>query len=73
MAGALAERVFVSKLEKVGFTDVTVLDRQPFSMAAAADYPLFTPDLLELMERLLPSSAKERVATSVTLTARKPA
>ena len=72
MAGALAERVFVSKLEKVGFTEVRVLDRQPFSMAAAANYPLFTPDLLEHMERLLPPSAKERVATAVTLTARKP-
>ena len=72
MAGALAERVFVSKLAKVGFTDVTVLDRQPFSMAAAADYPLFTPDLLELMERLLPPSARQQVATSVTVTAQKP-
>ncbi len=73
MSGALAERVFVTKLQKVGFTDVAVLDRQPFSMAAAADYPLFTPDLLELMERLLPSSAKEQVATAVTVTAGKPA
>ncbi len=72
MAGALAERVFVSKLEKVGFTNVTVLDRQPFSMAAAADYPLFTPELLDLMERLLPSSARQQVATSVTVTAEKP-
>ncbi len=72
MAGALAERVFVSKLEKVGFTNVTVLDRQPFSMAAAADYPLFTPQLLDLMERLLPSSARQQVATSVTVTAEKP-
>lgn len=72
MSGALAERVFVSKLQKVGFADVAVLDRQPFSMAAAADYPLFTPDLLELMQRLLPSSAKEQVATAVTVTASKP-
>jgi len=72
VAGALAERVFVSKLEKVGFTNVTVLDRQPFSMAAAADYPLFTPQLLDLMERLLPSSARQQVATSVTVTAEKP-
>lgn len=72
MSGALAERVFVAKLESVGFADVIVLDRQPFSMAFAADYPLFTPDLIDLMDQLLSPQAKEQVATAVTLTARKP-
>lgn len=73
MSGALAERVFASKLTSVGFTDITVLDRQPFSMAFAAEYPLFTPDLIELMDGLLSPQAREQVATAVTLTARKPA
>jgi arsenite methyltransferase len=71
VSGALAERVFVAKLESVGFTDITVLNRQPFGMDRAADYPLFTTDLIDLMDRLLSPRAKERVATAVTLTARR--
>lgn len=73
MSGALAERVFVHKLERVGFTDVTVADRRPFGLADAARYPLFTPDLIELMGRLIPEDRHGEVAMSVIVTARKPA
>jgi hypothetical protein len=73
VSGALAERVFAQKLEGVGFDDIVVTNRQAFGMADAVDYPLFTRDLIELMERLLPPEAKRQVATSVTVTARQPA
>lgn len=72
MAGALAERVLATKLENVGFTDLTVLDRRPFGIDEAASYPLFTPDLIELMRTLLPPKRHDRIATVVTLTARRP-
>ena len=71
MAGALAERVFVDKLTKVGFSDVAVLARQPFALDAAASYPLFTPDLVELMRTLLPPHQQAEVAVAVTVAARK--
>lgn len=44
-----------------------ILERHPFELAHAAEYPLFTPDLVELMHRLLPEEKKDQVATVVTL------
>lgn len=73
MAGALTERVFVDKLVGVGFRDVEVLGRVPFGLGDAAEYPLFTPDLIELMRVLLPAARQSEVALAITLTARKPA
>ena len=72
MSGALAERVFARKIAKVGFVDLAVAARQPFGLADAARYPLFTPDLIDLMRRLLPAEQHAEVAVAVTVTARKP-
>lgn len=72
MSGALAERVFAHKLEKIGFTDLVTVGRRPFGLRDAARYPLFTPDLIDLMRDLLPPDRQDEVAMSVTVTARKP-
>lgn len=72
MGGALAERAFATKLHNVGFVDLTAIDRRPFSIDEAADYPLFTDDLLELMRTLIPADRHGRIATVLTFTARKP-
>lgn len=72
MAGALAERVFVTKLENVGFDDVAITGRRPFGLADVAHYPLFTDDLLALMRELLPPERQDEVAVGVTLRARRP-
>ncbi len=73
MAGALAERVFATKLQNAGFTDLQVIDRRPFTIEDAEAYTLFTDDLLELMRRLLPRERLNHIATVLTLTARRPA
>lgn len=72
MSGALAERVFASKLENVGFTDLHVWGRQAFGLDDAARYPLFTAELIDLMRRLLPPGRRDEVAIAVTLTAHRP-
>ncbi len=72
MSGALAERVFVQKLEGVGFEEVEVLDRFDFALDRAARYPLFTEDLVNLMYRLIPAENRRRVALSVVIEARLP-
>ncbi len=72
MSGALAERVFADKMTNVGFADVKVVERHPFGLADAARYPLFTPELIELMRRLLPNRQHAEVAVAVTMTAHKP-
>jgi hypothetical protein len=72
VAGALAERVFVDKMEGVGFRAVEVLERRPFGLEDAARYPLFTPELVGLMGALLTAEQQSAVAVAVTVAARKP-
>lgn len=72
MSGALAERVFVHKLKRVGFVNVQVVERNPFGLDQAAQIPLFTPDLLALMQKLIPAERHDRIAVSVTVTADNP-
>ena len=72
MSGALAERVFADKMTGVGFSQVEVLERRPFNIEDAARYPLFTPDLVALMQRLLAPHQQAEVAVAVTVSARKP-
>ena len=71
MAGALTERDFVDKLEKAGFGGITVRQRQPVSVADLALYPLFTPELIQLMRTLIPLERRSAVATAVVITARR--
>lgn len=40
-------------------------------MAEVAQYPMFTPELLSLMHRLIPAERQGQVARSVIFTARK--
>jgi arsenite methyltransferase len=72
VSGALAERDFVEKLEKAGFTGVAVLQREPVGVDDCALYPLFTDDLIELMRRLIPQAQQEAVAVSVVVRADRP-
>jgi hypothetical protein len=72
VSGALAERVFVDKITNVGFSDVDVLGRRRFGIDDAALYPLFTPELIELMRDLLTPDRQADVAVAVTMSARKP-
>jgi hypothetical protein len=68
----MAERVFAKKLQKVGFTDVWVGERTPWGIDEAAMFPLFTPELIELMRKLIPPERQGSVALSVIVKARKP-
>ena len=68
----MAERVFARKLEKVGFEDVRIGERTPYGIDRAALYPLFTPEIIDLMRELIPPERQDRVAISVIAKARKP-
>lgn len=70
MAGALAERDFVAKLERVGFAAISVLERRAFGIEEAELYPLFGEELLTLMRRLIPPDSHDRIATSMVIKAR---
>jgi hypothetical protein len=68
----MAERVFARKMEKVGFREVWIGERTSFGIEGAALYPLFTPEIIDLMRRLLPPERQDRVAISVIAKALKP-
>lgn len=70
MAGALTERDFVAKLETAGFHDVEVLERSSMGVEDFALYPLFTPDLLDLMRQLIPADRQDAVGVAVVVRAR---
>jgi arsenite methyltransferase len=72
VAGALTERDFVAKLENAGFVDVEVLERSPMGVEDCALYPLFTPDLLELMRQLIPPERQDAVGVAVVVRTRLP-
>jgi hypothetical protein len=72
VSGALAERAFATKLRKVGFADVWIGDKMPYGIEQAALYPLFTPELVQLMRKLIPQERQDRIAISVIVKAQKP-
>lgn len=72
LSGALAERVFVAKLEKAGLVEIERGEEQPFGVDECEQYPLFTPELIALMRRLIPDARQARVARSVVFRVRKP-
>jgi arsenite methyltransferase len=71
-AGAMAERALLRALARVGLVDIEVRERHPFGVEDCARFPLFTPDLLEVMRATIPPERLPAIATVVTVTARQP-
>ena len=72
ISGALAEPVFASKLSKAGLVDIDFSERAPFGIDDVALYPLFGPEVLDLMRRLVPAEAQDAVAVGLIVKATKP-
>jgi hypothetical protein len=70
VAGALTERDFVAKLERAGFTEIEIVKRTPMSIDDCALYPLFTPDVLDLMRTLIPPEQQQAIGTAIVVRAR---
>ena len=54
----MAERVFAGKLQPAGFVDVWVGGHQPFGIDQAALYPLFTPEVIQVMRQTIPAPGR---------------
>lgn len=70
IAGALAENDFVHKLSRSGFTDIDVLHRDPLGIDDCALDPLFSPEVIHLMRRLVAPDRHDRVAVAIVIGAR---
>lgn len=66
----MAERDFVKRLEKSGFTRIEILQRRPWGIEDCERYPLFDADLLALMRNVIPEAHHDRVAESIVIRAR---
>jgi arsenite methyltransferase len=73
VSGALAERVFAEKLGRASFVEIWVGGHQPYGIEDAARYPLFTPELIDVMRTTIAPDRQAHVATGVIVRARKPA
>lgn len=71
MAGALAERDFVAKLERAGFGEIEVLQRKPMGIDDCALYPLFDDEILTLMRTLIAPEKQRAVGVAIVVRARR--
>jgi hypothetical protein len=71
VAGALTERDFVEKLERAGFREIEVLEREPMGIDDCELYPMFTGELLATMRRLIPAERHGRIAVAAVIRARR--
>jgi len=69
VAGALTERDFVTKLERAHFTDIEIVERTPMGVDDCALYPLFTPDVLDLMRSLISPERQQAIGTAIVVRA----
>jgi len=68
----VAERVFAGKLERAGFVDVEIFGHQVYGIEEISLYPLFTPDVIDLLRRSLPVERQCNLATSVIVRGKRP-
>lgn len=59
------------KLKRAGFVEVAAVDARTLGIDDCERYPLFTPGLIAVMRRILPSERHGAVARSVVFLARK--
>lgn len=69
----MAERVLARKLSKAGLADVEFFGHTGYGIDEISDYPLFTPNLIEVMRQTLSPSRQRHLAVAVIVRARKPA
>jgi hypothetical protein len=65
--------VLLKKFFNVGFGAIEVVDRRPFALDDLVRYPLFAPEFLEFLRRVMPLHRHAELVRSIVVTARKPA
>lgn len=66
------EPVLLKKFFNVGFEEIRVVERKPFGLEDLSRYPLFAPDFLDFLRRVIPSERHRELVYSITIVARKP-
>lgn len=64
--------MLLKKFFNVGFEAITVVDRRPFGLDDLTRYPLFAPEFIEFMRKVMPSHRHRELVRSIAVTARRP-
>jgi len=64
--------VLLKKFFNVGFEEIGVVERRPFGLADVERYPLFAPDFLDFLQRIIPAERHAEMVFSITVRAWKP-
>ncbi len=62
----------MKKLTNVGFEAVATGDRRPLGIDDLAVYPVFPPEFLDFLRRVVPADRHDELVRSVVVLARKP-
>lgn len=62
----------MKKVANIGFEAVATVDRRPFGIDALASYPVFPPEFVEFLRRVVPVDHHDELVWSVAVLARKP-
>lgn len=64
--------MLLKKFFNVGFEEIVVVDRRAFGLADLSRYPLFAPEFLDFMRKVVPPARHNDLVFSITVTARSP-
>lgn len=64
--------MLLKKFLNVGFDEIETQDRRPFGLDDLTRYPLFAPEFLDSLRRVMPSHRHAELVFSLVVTARKP-
>ena len=63
--------MLLKKFFNVGFERIEVVERKAFGLEDLTRYPLFTPDFIDFMRRVMPPHRHALLVYSIVITARK--
>ncbi|HSF07434.1 MAG TPA: hypothetical protein VLG10_16765 [Methylomirabilota bacterium] len=64
--------MLTKKVANVGFEAVATVDRRPFGIEALASYPVFPPEFVDFLRRVVPADRHDKLVWSLVVLARKP-
>jgi hypothetical protein len=64
--------VLLKKFFNVGFDDIQVVSKRAFSLEDLTRYPLFAPDFIDFLRRMMQPTRHAELVFSIVVTARKP-
>jgi len=64
--------VLTKKFVNVGFEEIALGERRPFGFDDLRRYPLFSPEFLDILRRVMPPQRHDELVYGVVVTARKP-